>query len=120
MVGTLSFTARSATTVDKTALLQAYVKASLKPDLKDKCLSCLTPGVFTTYFCPVDNNCYDNSTIPNPYNFELPCKDYNLINTTDLCMGMPKYVSNACDDLFYWGSERERLTQYYLDVTLEP
>ncbi len=39
---------------------------------------------------------------------------------TDTCLESPEFHSNVCDDIYFYGSDRERYTEYKFKVELEP
>ena len=97
-----------------------------------KCLSCVKPGKNFTY-CPSTRKCFDPMTlyiktevrnsrgdVTNRTFWEYDCPDVDVVNMTDTCMEMPEFNSNVCDDIYFYGSTRERYTEYYFNSTLEP
>ena len=98
--------------------MKNYTNACNQTDGYDSCYTCTAPGR-NNFYCPVDGNCYNNATVPNPDNLTLPCGTF-LLNQTDQCTFLPGLESPACDDIYFYSSDRERWTIYEnIVVTLE-
>ena len=70
------------TPAQRIAANSSYVKSTIKDDGYNKCLTCVAP-LRNDFFCPSTGYCFSNQTVPNPYNFDLPCPSAILMNQTD-------------------------------------
>ena len=52
--------------------------------------------------------------------WEYECPDAFIVNMTDFCLETPEYHSTICDDIYFYGSTRERYVDYRFSKTLEP
>ena len=52
--------------------------------------------------------------------WEYECPDVDVVNNTDVCLEMPEFNTDVCDDIYFFGSTRQRFTEYYFNVTLDP
>ena len=97
---------------------EIYVNASLVPDLKGLCFACTAPSV-NYFYCPTDGNCYNNLTLDSLNNtLFLPCQNAILMNQTDQCFQLPEFYTDVCDEIFFYGSTRQRWEIYEQTVVM--
>ena len=58
--------------------------------------------------------------IKNRTFWEYDCPDVDFVNMTDTCLEMPEFNSEVCDDIYFYGSTRERYVEFYFNRVLEP
>ena len=102
------------------------------PQYFGKCLSCVTPG-FNYSYCPTTRKCFDpmtqyiktetrnkNGDVTSRVFWEYMCPDVEVVNMTDVCLEQPEFNSEVCDEIYYYGSTRDRYLEYNIVRTLEP